>query len=178
MSDLVQGHIKDKTAREIIAGVQQTTGITITISLKNKKGIIKKAEHLLTSHYTRLNAARKAGPTPVEQEAANMGLSVDQYLEYKASQETEAVDGPAFDTDAFTVPIQELAILDLRGVSRWKMRRMLKQVSGTDNGFLSTLFGSRSDLAETLFKAINASKANYGKYDDFICQGSKHQNGE
>lgn len=43
-------NLNEKTAKEIVEYVKATTGDIITISLKSKKAILKKAEHLLEIH--------------------------------------------------------------------------------------------------------------------------------
>ena len=145
--------IQDKAGSEIIKYVEDITGKQITISLKNKRGIIRKATEILNELY----ADELSKPNPVAEEATKMGLTIDQYIDFKANEEQETI-----------MPPVELNVLDLRGVSRWAIARQHSQITKVSHGTLSVLFGSRKELAEQLFKSLNARRE-FDHYDEFIC---------
>tara|TARA_R110000803_G_scaffold205403_1_gene272052 strand:- start:47 stop:508 length:462 start_codon:yes stop_codon:yes gene_type:complete len=147
--------IEEMTAREIVKYVAEITGTEITLSLKNKQGILRKAEQLLYDHI--VEELPDAHYTAAEQAAVGMGLSIDQYLEFKANQEEEMI-----------VDSVELSVLDLRGVSRWTLAQQHTQLTKVKHGVLSVMFGSRSALAKEVFSAVNL-KSTLSNYDEFIC---------
>jgi len=152
--------LEGKTARQIIEFVRDLTGYEITITLKSKKQIIKKAVSILADYYS--NTMFSSAAESLEEEAVKSGLTTDRYEEHIAHPEDDMID---IKIEYKETPLQ---VLDLTGVSRWSIAKMYRNLTNHRWGLLSILFGSRTEMARELLKAYNMDYKS-GTFDDFIC---------